>query len=73
MIGLQLTSEVVVRITDTPGVDALDVFGPRIGFLLWSEVHWPRSASSEAWSRPELQCHRSPTGMCLINPPSSSS
>ena len=33
MTGLQLTSEVVVHITDTAGVDALDVFGPRIDFL----------------------------------------
>lgn len=38
MTGLQLTAEVVVRITDTPGVEALDVFGPRIDFLSWSEV-----------------------------------
>lgn len=40
MTGLQLTSEVVARITDTPGVDALDVFGPRIRCALfyWGQL-----------------------------------
>ena len=33
MTGLQLTSEVVVRITDASGVDALDGSAPRIDFL----------------------------------------